>query len=215
MTRPILHGYWRSSAAYRVRIALNLKGVAYDQVTHNLRTGAQRDAAYLAIAPQGLVPALTVEDRVLTQSPAILEWVEERWPTPPLLPADPGDRAVVRAMAALIACDIHPLNNLRVVQALRRDMDADQQRIDAWMARWIGEGLAALEMQVARHGRGFCWGEAPTLADCCLVPQLYSAERFGIDLMPYPAVREAAEALRALAPVQAAHPARQPDAEAP
>ncbi|HUD30645.1 MAG TPA: maleylacetoacetate isomerase [Novosphingobium sp.] len=213
MSQPVLHGYWRSTASYRVRIALNLKRVEYRQETHDLRTGAQADPAYRALAPQGLVPALEADGLVLTQSPAILEWIEERWPEPALLPADADARATVRAMAALIGCDVHPLNNLRVLQALKGEFGAAQTQVDAWIARWIGDGFAALETQVARRGQGFAHGDAPTLADCYLVPQLYAAERFGVDLSPYPALVAAGEAMRALPEVEAAHPSRQPDAD--
>lgn len=208
----ILHGYWRSSAAYRVRIALALKGVAYDQVTHDLRTGAQAAAGYRALNPQAMVPALETGDAVLVQSPAILEWIEERYPAPALLPADPVARATVRAMAAIVACDIHPLNNLRVQQALRRDLGADDAAVAGWIGRWIADGFAALETLVARHGRGFAFGDTPTLADCTLVPQVYSAERFAVDLAAYPALMAAAARARGLDAVAAAHPDRQPDA---
>ncbi len=210
----ILHGYWRSGAAYRVRIALNLKGVAHQTHGVDLRTGAQRDPAHLARNPQGMVPALEADDgQVLTQSPAILEWLEETRPEPPLLPAAPGDRATVRAMASLIACDVHPLNNLRVLKALREDFAADQATIDAWAGRWIKAGFDALETLVARHGEGFCFGSAPTFADVNLIPQMYSARRFNVDLTPWPrlgAVEAAALALPAFAD---AHPDRQPDAD--
>ncbi|RZJ77358.1 MAG: maleylacetoacetate isomerase, partial [Brevundimonas sp.] len=148
----ILHGYWRSGAAYRVRIALALKGLTYDQAGHDLRTGAQKAPDYVALNPQGMVPALQVNDAVLTQSPAILEWLEETHPTPALLPTDALGRAHVRAMAALIGCDIHPLNNLRVGKALREGFGADQAAVDAWAARWIVPGFEALEALVARHG---------------------------------------------------------------
>jgi maleylpyruvate isomerase len=198
-----------------VRSALNLTGLAYDQVTHNLRAGAQRAPDYRALAPQGLVPALEAGDFVLTQSPAILEWIEEGWPQPPLLPADAQDRAIVRAMAALIGCDIHPLNNLRVLQALKRDFGADQAVLDQWAGRWIADGFAALEILVARHGRGFAFGDRPGLADCYLVPQLYSAERFNVDLSPFPALVAAVERARALDAFAAAHPSAQPDADPP
>ncbi len=208
-----LHGYWRSSAAYRVRLALALKGLPYDQQPHDLRTGAQADADYLAFAPQGLVPALETDDGVLTQSPAILEWLEERYPRPPLLPAGAGDRAVVRAMAAAIGCDIHPLNNLRVLKRLRGDLTADEAQVNAWIAHWITTGFAALEVMIARHGAGFAFGDMPTLADCYLVPQVYSAERFAVDLSPYPALTRAAAALAALPHAAAAHPQAQPDAD--
>ena len=210
----ILHGYWRSSAAYRVRIALALKGVAYEQVTHDLRTGAQRDDAYRALNPQAMVPALDTDEGLLVQSPAILEWIEERYPAPALLPAGREDRAVVRAMAALVACDIHPLNNLRVQTALRRDLGADDAAVATWIARWIADGFAALETLIARYGRGFAFGESPGLADCVLVPQVYSAERFGVDLAPYPALVAAAARARELDAFLAAHPERQPDAPA-
>ncbi len=208
----ILHGYWRSGAAYRVRIALALKGVAYEQVTHDLRLGAQASDAYRALNPQGLVPALEADGDVLTQSPTILEWLEERYPAPALLPEATTDRAIVRAMAATIACDIHPLNNLRVVQALQRDFGLDAAAVQAWMARWMSEGFAALEVMIARHGRGFAFGDMPTIADCCLVPQVYSAERFAIDLTPYPQLMASVEQARMLPAFQAAHPDRQPDA---
>jgi maleylpyruvate isomerase len=207
-----LHGYWRSSAAYRVRIALALKGVAYEQVTHDLRTGKQGADAYRALNTQGLVPALETGDGVIVQSPAILEWIEERFPQPALLPASADDRAAVRAMMAIVACDIHPLNNLRVQTVLRRDMAADDAAVAAWIARWIGEGFAALDVLIARHGRGFAFGDAPGLADCVLLPQVYSAERFAVDLTPYPALMAAADRARALDAFAAAHPDRQPDA---
>lgn len=208
----ILHGYWRSSAAYRVRIALGLKRVAYEQVTHDLRTGAQGADAYRALNPQAMVPALEVDGAVLVQSPAILEWIEERYPSPALLPTARDDRATVRAMAAIVACDIHPLNNLRVQQMLRGDLGADDAAVAGWIGRWIVDGFAALETLIARHGRGFAFGDAPTLADCHLVPQVYSAERFGVDLAPYPALMRAATTARALDAFAAAHPDRQPDA---
>lgn len=208
----ILHGYWRSTAAYRVRIALASKGVAYEQVTHDLRTGAQGSTDYRAINPQALVPAIETDGDVLTQSPAIIEWLEERYPSPALLPAGLTDRAIVRAMAATIACDIHPINNLRVLQVLRSEFGADEAAVNAWIARWIGDGFAALEVLIEHHGRGFAFGDTPTVADCCLVPQVYSAERFGVDLTPYPRLMAAAEMARALPAFQVAHPDRQPDA---
>ena len=208
-----LHGYWRSTTAYRVRIALAVKGVAYEQVTHDLRTGAQREAEYQALNPQGLVPALETDDAVLTQSPAILEWIDEMYPDPPLLPADANGRATVRAMAATIACDIHPVNNLRILNALRAEFGADEAAVTRWIARWIGDGFAALETLIARHGDGFAFGATPTIADCHLVPQVYSAERFAVDLSPYPHLKSAADRARALLAFAAAHPDRQPDAD--
>lgn len=209
----ILHGYWRSGTSYRTRIALNLKGLSYDQHGVDLRQGDQRSEAYLSLNPQGLVPALEAEGAVLTQSPAILEWLEETHPEPPLLPSDAVARAHVRAMAALIGCDIHPLNNLRVGKALREGFGADQAAIDGWAARWIVPGFEALEALVAGHGKGWCFGDAPTLADCYLIPQIYSARRFNVQLDAFPrllAVEAAAEGHPAF---QAAHPDRQPDAD--
>lgn len=209
----ILHGYWRSGASYRVRIALNLKGLTYEQAAHDLRQGRQKTPDYLALNPQGMVPALDVDGQVLIQSPAILEWLEETYPEPPLLPRDADDRATVRAMSAVIGCDIHPLNNLRVLTSLRRDLGADQATVDAWAARWIAPGFDALDALVARHGAGFSFGDEATLADCYLIPQLYSARRFNVETAAWPAL-EAVEA-RALAhpAFAAAHPDRQPDAD--
>lgn len=208
-----LHGYWRSTTAYRVRIALAVKGVDYAQVAYDLRKGAQREAGYRALNPQGLVPALQTDDAVLTQSPAILEWLDETYPAPALLPADANGRAIVRAMAAMIACDIHPVNNLRILNALRTEFGADEAAVQRWIARWIGDGFSALETLIARHGDGFAFGATPTIADCHLVPQVYSAERFAVDLSPYPHLRAAADNARALPAFAVAHPDRQPDAD--
>ena len=209
----ILHGYWRSGAAYRVRIALALKGLAYETQGHDLRTGAQKAADYVALNPQGMVPALQIDGAVLTQSPAILEWLEETHPQPPLLPSDPLSRARVRAMAALIACDIHPLNNLRVGKSLREDFGADQAAVDAWAARWIVPGFTALEALVERDGQGWCFGDTPTLADACLIPQIYSAHRFNVPLDAYPRLLAIDAAAQAHPAFIAAHPDRQPDAD--
>jgi maleylpyruvate isomerase len=209
----ILHGYWRSGAAYRTRIALALKGLAYRQQGVDLRTGAQRSEAFVALNPQGMVPALEVDGVVLTQSPAILEWLEDAHPAPALLPTDAIDRARVRAMAALIGCDIHPLNNLRVGKALRETFGADQAAVDAWAARWILPGFEALEALVARHGAGWCFGDTPTLADCYLIPQIYSARRFNVALDAFPRLL-AIDAAAARHPAFiAAHPDNQPDAD--
>jgi maleylpyruvate isomerase len=208
----ILHSYWRSGAAYRTRIALNLKGLEYEQRDVDLRRRAHKTPEYLALNPQGMVPALEVEGAVLTQSVAILEWLEEMYPQPALLPSALLDRARVRAMAALIGSDIHPLNNLRVLGAVR-GLGADQAGVDAWAGGWIAAGFAALEQMVAEDGDGWSFGAAPTLADCYLIPQLYSARRFNLDLSPWPrllAVEQAAETHPAFV---AAHPDKQPDAD--
>lgn len=209
----ILHGYWRSGAAYRTRIALALKGLAFEQRGVDLRTGAQKSEAFVALNPQGMVPALEVDGVVLTQSPAILEWLEETHPVPALLPAKPADRAHVRAMAALIGCDIHPLNNLRVGKALRESFAADQAAIDAWAARWITPGFEALEDLVGRHGACWCFGDVPTLADCYLIPQIYSARRFKVPLDAFPHLLAIDAAAAAHPAFIAAHPDVQPDAD--
>jgi maleylpyruvate isomerase len=209
----ILHGYWRSGTSYRTRIALELKGVSYRQRGVDLRHGDQKSDTYLALNPQGLVPALEIDGAVLTQSPAILEWLEEAYPAPPLLPADAVARAQVRAMAALIGCDIHPLNNLRVGKALREGFGADQAAIDAWAARWIIPGFEALEALVARHGEGWCFGATPTLADCYLIPQIYSAHRFNVALDAFPRLLAIDEAAKNHTAFIAAHPDNQPDAD--
>lgn len=212
MSDLVLHGYWRSSAAYRVRIALNLKGVDYTQVAHDLRTGGQRDPAYLVIAPHGLVPALEHGGTTLIESPAILEWIEARWPEPTLLPADIDQAAIVRAMVALICCDIHPLNNLRILNALRDEFGASPDQITAWVSRWIGTGFAALEQLIAQYGGLHAFGDTPTFADCCLIPQLYNAGRFRVDLARYPRLVAAGAAANALPAFIAAQPDRQSDA---
>ena len=206
-----LHGYFRSSASYRVRIALNLKGLDADHLSHHLRKGEQRDPAFLAINPQGLVPALQDDaGGILTQSLAIIEWLEETHPAPPLLPKDPLRRAHVRAFAQAIACDIHPVQNLKVLGRLRELGQGDEQ-VTAWAAWANREGLAACEALIAREPGPFCFGAAPTLADLCLVPQLFNARRFGVDVSAYPRLLQAAaQAIKAFAD---AAPDRQPDAE--
>lgn len=208
----ILHDYFRSGTSYRTRIALNLKGVAYIQRGVDLRRGEQRSDTFLALNPQGLAPALEAGGTVLTQSPAILEWLEETHPDPPLLPSDPGARAQVRAMAALIGCDIHPLNNLRVLGAVRA-LGADSAAIDAWAGRWIAAGFQALETLVARHGDGWSWGASPTLVDCYLIPQIYSARRFNAPLKAFPRLLAVEERALIHPAFAAAHPDRQPDAD--
>ncbi|MDR7115120.1 maleylacetoacetate isomerase [Caulobacter sp. BE254] len=206
-----LHSAWRSSAAYRVRIGLNLKGLAYDIAPVNLVANQHQAPAFAALNPQRLLPALEVDGRVLTQSLAILEWLDETVPQPALLPADPFDRAQVRAMAQIVASDIHPVNNLRILRALT-DLGVDEPGREAWIGRWITDGFTALEAMVARHGAGYAFGETPTLADCCLVPQVYNAERFKTDLTPFPALRAVAARCAEHPAFAAAHPNQQPDA---
>ncbi len=208
----ILHGYFRSSAAYRTRIALNLKGVFYEQHDIDLRTGAQRSEAFLKLNPQGLVPALEVDGTVLTQSTAILEWLDETYPEPALMPADAIGRAQVRGMIGLIASDIHPLNNLRVLSALRGTFGADQAQIDTWAGGWMIPGFEALTALTAKQGEGWLHGDTPTLADCYLIPQLYSARRFNVDLTPFPALTGIEDRALAHPAFAAAHPDLQPGA---
>jgi maleylpyruvate isomerase len=209
----ILHDYWRSSAAYRLRIALNLKGLDYTLASHDLRAGEQKSADYVAIAPQGFVPALDTGEGVLIQSLAIIEWLDERYPQPPLLPRDPLGRATVRAMAQVVACDIHPVNNLRILKALKADFGASQEVVDAWVRRWVEEGFTALERLVAEHGEGFAYGETPTMADVLLVPQWYNGERFGLDCAPFPRLAAVVARARALPAFAAASPDVQPGAD--
>ncbi len=211
-----LYDYFRSSAAYRVRIALNLKGLAPERVFVHLRKGAQRADDYLALNPQGLVPALATDDgAVLTQSLAIVEWLDETHPRPPLLPADPNGRARVRAVAMAIACDIHPLDNLRVLNYLVGTLGATGEQKDGWYKYWIDVGLEALETRLARETATghYCHGDTPTIADICLVPQLANARRVAIDLAPFPTLMRIETACNALPAFAAAAPARQPDAE--
>ncbi|WP_296818460.1 maleylacetoacetate isomerase [Brevundimonas sp.] len=206
----ILHGYWRSGTSYRTRIALNLKGVAYEQRTHDLRQGEQKSETYLALNPQGLVPALEHQGWVVTQSLAILGWLDERFPEPPLLPrTSPEDRAEVRAMATLVACDIHPLNNLRVLKAVK-GLGGDT---DAWAEQWIRPGFDALERLIEQRGGGWSWGEAPTIADCCLIPQVYSARRFNVDVSAWPLISAVDARAQQHPAFQDAHPDVQPDAD--
>jgi maleylacetoacetate isomerase len=212
-----LYDYFRSSAAYRVRIALNLKGLAPERAFVHLRKNAQRDEGYLAMNPQGLVPALVTDGgAVLAQSLAIIEYLDETHPAPPLLPDDPAARARVRGVALEIACDIHPLDNLRVLRYLKNTLGVSEEQKDAWYKYWIDVGLEALEIRLARDpatGR-FCHGDLPTIADICLVPQLANARRVAMDVAPYPTLLRIEAACLALPAFAAAGPSRQPDAEA-
>jgi maleylacetoacetate isomerase len=215
MTEMTLHGYFRSSAAWRVRIALGLKGIAVRHVFRHLRKGEQAAPDHLALNPQGLVPTLEVPGLgPLTQSLAILEWLEETQPGPKLLPSDPWGRARVRALADIVACDTHPIQNLRVLQYLKREMGQEQAAIDAWARHWIALGLEAFEARLAEPATGrFCHGDAAGLADLCLVPQLGNARRFGCDLSAYPRILAIEAACNALPAFAAAVPEAQPDAE--
>ncbi|QJE74698.1 maleylacetoacetate isomerase [Aerophototrophica crusticola] len=209
-----LYTYFRSSAAYRVRIGLALKGLDAEAVpVHLVRDGGQhKKPDYLGRNPQGFVPALEVGGQVITQSLAILEYLEEAHPQPPLLPKDPLARARVRSFALAIACDIHPLNNLRVLKHLRGGLGQDEDGVNRWVRRWIEEGFTALERMV-EPGAPFCFGDAPGLAEACLVPQMYNARRFGADLTDFPTLVAIDERCRALPTFQSAAPDRQPDAE--
>lgn len=210
-----LHGYYRSSTSYRVRIALNLKGVDHQQAPVNLLEGAQRGDAYRALNPQGVVPTLETDDgQHLIQSLAICEYLEECYPTPPLLPADSLGRARVRGLCQLLACEIHPLNNLRVLKYLVRELGADEEAKLAWYRHWVHSGFEALEaLLTVEAGSGdFCHGDAPTLADVCLVPQVFNAERFDCDLAAYPTIRRIAARCNELDAFIRARPEHQPDA---
>jgi len=212
MTRPILHDYYRSSAAYRVRIALNLKGVGYDSRPVNLAEGEQKSPGYRALNPQGFVPMLEIDDRRLTQSLAIIAYLDQTRPEPPLLPTDPGDQAHVRAMALTIACDIHPLNNLRVLKYLSGPLQQGQEARDTWYAHWVTEGFDALEALASQRSGGFLFGNMPTLADICLIPQMYNARRFNVSLKSYPTLVRADASASALPAFADAHPDRQEQA---
>jgi maleylpyruvate isomerase len=210
----ILFDYFRSSAAYRVRIALNLKGLAAERRFVHLRKGEQRAPGYLEKNPQGFVPTLVVGPLHLTQSLAIIEYLDEKHPLPPLLPPGAEDRAFVRAIALAIACDIHPLNNLRVLQYLYEQLGVEEPARDEWYRHWIREGFVAIESQLASRATGpYCFGDTPTIADVCLVPQVANANRLGVDLAPFPRIRAIDAACLALPAFADAQPSRQPDAE--
>ena len=208
-----LHGYFRSSAAYRVRIALNLKGLSAEHLSYHLRKGEQRAPEYLAINPQGLVPTLQGDGGiVLSQSLAIIEWLDETNPAPPLLPKDPLRCAQVRAFALAIACDIHPVQNLQVMTRLR-ELGLSEEQVTGWAAWANSEGLSACEKLIAGEAGPFCFGDAPTIADLCLVPQLANARRFGVDVAAFPRLLRAEAAAKGLKAFADAAPERQADAE--
>lgn len=205
---PVLYDYWRSSAAYRVRIVLNLKQVAYDSVAIDLTTGAQRDPTYVARNPQGLVPALDIGGAMLTQSLAIIDYLDTAYPATPMLPHDPVTRARVFAQALSIVADLHPIDNLRVLNRLTDQFGADQAAREAWYVHWIEIGLTALEAMTADRTGPFLGGDTPNLADVCLVPQIYNARRFGVSLDPFPRLLAAETAAAAVTEIAAAHPDR-------
>lgn len=209
-----LHNFFRSGTSHRTRIALNLKGLRYDYIAVDLRKNAHQSAAFKALNPQGLVPALVDRDLVLTQSVAIIEWLEERYPTPALLPTHVNDRAHVRALAAIVGCDIHPVNNKRILDTLRASFGADDAAINHWCGTWISAGFAALEalLQADKERGDFCFGKAPGLADVYLIPQIEGARRFKVDLAPYPAILAIDQACAQLPAFKNAAPAAQPDA---
>jgi maleylacetoacetate isomerase len=211
-----LYGYFRSSAAFRVRIALNLKKLDYETAAIHLRRNDQTKPDYLAVNPQGLVPTLDDGGRALIQSLAIIEYLDETYPDPPLLPSHPADRARVRALAEIVACDIHPINNLRILRYLTHALSHDESAIATWYNHWIDAGFQALERLLAsdpRTGR-FCHGDAPSIADIALAPQVINAERYRLDLGPYPTIARIHQSCMALEAFAAAHPDRQPDREA-
>ena len=209
-----LYTYFRSSAAFRVRIALNLKGLKYEPVFVHLAKGEHRQPQYAAVNPQALLPTLELDDgKRLTQSLAIIEWLEEKHPTPPLLPKESMARARVRSLAYLVASEIHPLNNLRVLQHLKRALNQTQEQIDTWYRYWIADGLAKLEAELVGSNGKFCHGDSPSMADCCLVPQIFNAKRYNSDLAPYPTTMRIFESCMKVEAFDRAQPSKQPDAE--
>jgi maleylpyruvate isomerase len=216
MSEIVLHNYWRSSTSYRVRIALEMKGIAYRYVPHHLRHGDHLEASYLSVNPQGLVPALIWSDGALiTQSLAIIEFLDEISPEPPLLPKDASGRARVRMLAQTIACDIHPVNNLRVLTSLRTVFGAGDQDVANWFRHWVNEGFGPFEKILASSPQTgtFCHGDTPGLADICLVAQVVNNARFNVDMTPFPTIAKIHAACMALPAFQKAAPKNQPDAE--
>ncbi len=211
-----LYGYFRSSAAFRVRIALNLKGLAYEQASIHLRRNEQQKDDYLALNPQGLVPTLDDEGELLTQSLAIIEYLDETHPQPPLLPGHPAARARVRSIACAIACDIHPIDNLRVLRYLAKPLGHDDKAVETWFNHWIRVGFAGIEPMLAEDGQAgeFCQGDSPTVADICLVPQVFNAQRYpSFDFAPFPAIMRIFGNCMKLPAFDRARPEKQPDAE--
>jgi maleylpyruvate isomerase len=215
MAEALLHGYFRSSTSFRVRIALNLKGIAYDQTFRHLRKGEQRAPDYLALNPQGLVPTLDIDGLHITQSLAIIDYLDETRPTPALLPKDAGGRARVRSLAQMVALEIHPINNLRVLEDLKTRFGADDAAAAGWFRHWVAETFGALEKRLASEPQTgtFCHGETPTLADICLVPQVVNNIRFNVDMTPYPTIARIHEACLKIQAFADAMPGKQPDAE--
>jgi maleylpyruvate isomerase len=209
-----LYTYFRSSAAFRVRIALNLKGLLYEPTFVHIAKGEHKQGGYGAVNPQALVPTLEDGAQRLNQSLAIIEYLDETHPQPPLLPKDPLGRARVRSLSLLVACEIHPVNNLRVLNHLKRALGQTQEQVDTWYRHWIADGLGKLEAELARPGTGtFCHGDAPTMADCCIAPQVFNAQRFQCDTSSYPTLMRVFAECMKLPAFDRAQPSKQPDAE--
>lgn len=209
-----LYNFFRSGTSHRTRIVMNLKGLDYDYIAVSLAKEEHLQPAFKALNPQGFVPVLEADGQLLFQSPAIIEWLEERYPDPALLPKDPFERAHVRALAAMVGCDIHPINNRRILQYLRHELHQDEAAVLKWCNEWITEGFSALEQLLSEDSRrqGFCFGDKPTIADAYLIPQIESAKRFEVDLTPYPLIREVEATCMQLPAFIKAAPMNQPDA---